>query len=134
MTGILHKRPLFRVLPADVHHASAKTIDRARALQLIRIEELQKTLDEIHKDVQHAVSLRRERAIAAHNKATNIIAPSFAVGDFVLVRRATDRGHKLRFRWFGSCRITSVHGQLVYGITPLRGGKTDRIHCAWLLK
>ncbi len=134
MTGILPKRPLLRVLPADVDHASAKTIDRARDLQLIRIEELQKTLDEIHKDVQHAVTIRRKRAVATHNKATNIIAPSFAVDDFVHIRRATDRGHKLRFRWFGPCRITSVHGQLVYGITPLRGGKTERVQCARLLK
>ena len=59
MTGILPKRPLLRVLPAEANHANSKTIDRARALQLRRIEELQKTLDEVYKDVQHAVSLRR---------------------------------------------------------------------------
>ena len=134
MTGMLPKRPLLRVLPAEANHASAKTIARARALQLIRSEELQKTLDEIHKDVQHAVSLRRERAIAVHNKATNIISPSFTVGDFVLVRRAVDRGHKLQFRWFGPCCVTSVHGDLVYGVTSLRGGKTERVHCARLLR
>ena len=91
MTGMLPKRPFLRVLPVEANHTSAKTIDRARALQLIHIEELQKTLDEVHKDVQHAVSLRREHSIAAHNKATNIISPSFTVGDFVLVRRAVDR-------------------------------------------
>ena len=134
MTGMLPKRPLLRVLPAEANHASAKTIDRARALQLIRIEELQKTLDEVHKDVQHAVSLRRERAIAAHNKATNIISPFFTVGDFVLVRRAVDRGHKLQFRRSGPSRVTSVHGDLVYGVTSLRGGKIERGHCARLLK
>ncbi len=80
------------------------------------------------------MSLRRERANAAHNKATNITALSFAVGDFVLVRRATDGGHKLRFRWFGPCRITSIRGHLLYGITPLRGGKIERVHCARSLK
>ena len=134
MTGMVHKRRLLRVLPAEANHASAKTIDRARALQLIGIEELQKTLEEVHKDVRHAVSLRCERAIAAHNKAPNIISLFFTVGDFFLVRRAIDCGHKLQFRWFGPCRVTSVHGDLVYGVTPLRGGKTGRFYCARLLK
>ena len=134
MSGMLPKRPLLRVLTPEANHASAKTIDRARALQLICVEELQKTLDEVHKDVQHSVSLRRERAIAAHNKATNIISPSVTVGDFVLVLRGVDRGHKLQLRWFGPCRVTSVHGDLVYGVTSLRGGKTERVHCAQLLK
>ncbi len=73
------------------------------------------------------MSIRRERAIAKHDKAMNIIASSFAVGEFVLFRRATDRGHKLRFSLFGTCRITSVHGQLVYGIAPLRESKTERV-------
>ncbi len=111
-----------------------KTIDPARARQLIAIDELRTALDLVHKDVERSVSIRRERAIAAHNKATNIINPSFEVGDFVLVRRANTRGHKLRFQWHGPCRVTSVHGSLVYGITPLRGGKSERVHCARLLK
>ena len=115
MTGMMSKRPLRLVLPAEANHATAKTIDRARALQLIRIEALQKTLDEIHKDVQNDVSLRRERAIDAQNNTTNIVSPSVTVGDFVLVFRAVDRGNKLQFRWFGPCRVKSVHSDLVYG-------------------
>ncbi len=92
VTGILPKRSLLRVLPANVENTSVKTIDRACALQLIRFEELQKTLEEIHKDVHHSLSLRRERAVPAYNKTTYIVVPSFAVGDFVLVRRAAELG------------------------------------------
>ena len=47
--------------------------------------------------------------------------------------RDRDKGHKLKFRWFGPRRITSVHGPLVYGFTLLRGGNAERVHCARLL-
>lgn len=104
------------------------------AEQVVPISELQAALEQMHKYVERSVSLRRERAIAAHNKATNIVAPSLVVGDFVLVRRANDRGHKLRFRWFGPCQVTAICSPLVYGITPLQGGKTERVHCARLIK
>lgn len=70
----------------------------------------------------------------AHNKATNRIQPHFSAGDFVLVRRATDRGHKLPFRWFGPCLITVIYSPVVYGVSPLREIKTDRVHCARLIK
>jgi len=111
-----------------------KTIELSRTRQVLAIDELQAALHQVHKDVEHSVSLRRERSIAAHNRATNIVTPSFQIGDFVLVRRANERGHKLRFRWYGPCRVTAVHGSLVYGITPLSGGKPDRVHCARLVK
>jgi len=68
------------------------------------------TVESLMRSILSATRARRESAISAHNKATNIIHPSFEVGDFVLVRRANDRGHKLRFRWYGPCRVTAVHG------------------------
>lgn len=73
----------------------------------------------MHKDVHSLVNKLREQAITKHNVKTNLVAPSFSVGDFVPVRKATDRGHKLRFKWFGPCRVTAVHGLLVYSITTL---------------
>lgn len=134
MTGIEPKRAILRILPNNPNVTKATSLDHARAAQVIAIRTLQDDLDNVHKDVSEAVSTRRKRAIAAHNKATNIITPSFDVGDFVLVRRSNDIGHKLRFKWFGPCRITAVYSSLVYGVTSLHGGKTERIHCARLLK
>ena len=134
MTGITPKRPVLRILPSSPCFTKEKTLEHARAAQIIAIAELQAAFDKMHKEVERSVSLRRERAIAAHNKATNVVSPSFVVGDFVLVRRANDRGHKLRFRWFGPCRIKAVHSPHVYSIAPLRGGKTELVHCARLIK
>lgn len=134
MTGIHPQRPLLRILHSDSDFVQAQTLTHARVLQVLKIDDLQKNLEEMHKDVTKSVSIRREKSIAAHNKSTNIQNQSFAVGDFVLVRRARDRVPKLHFKWYGPCRITAVYSSLVYGVTSLRGGKTERIHSARLTK
>lgn len=123
MTGILPQWQVLRILPTRMNQLEARTFEHARALQVMNI-------DYMHKDLKRSVFLCREIAINAHNKATNIIQPQFTISDFVLFRRATDRGHKIQFRWFGPCRITAVYSPLVYGASPLRDGKTDRFHCA----
>ena len=133
MTGIQPRRPILQIIPSGLNITQAKTISHARTAQIISINQLQEALDNLHRNVSTSSQARRERAVEAHNKATNIVAPNFSVGDFVLVRRASDKGHKLKFRWFGPRRITSVHGPLVYGVTPLRGGNAERVHCARLL-
>lgn len=84
-------------------------------------------------EIERSVYLSRARAVASHNTPTKIFSPSFSIGDFVPVRRANVRGHMLRFGWFGPFRITSLYSQLVYGVTPLCGGQTERIHCARLI-
>lgn len=88
----------------------------------------------MHKDVQASVSRKREKAIHRHNRATNIVSPSFSICDFVLVRPATDRDHKLRFKWFGPCGITAVHGELVYSVPTLSDTSIYRVRAAHLLK
>lgn len=60
----------------------AKNIDHAKALQIIHIEELQKALENIRKDVERSVSLRRDSTITVHNKATNITQPQVSSGEF----------------------------------------------------
>lgn len=86
----------------------------------------------------HSIIIRRELLIAAHNRATKIITPSFEVGDFVLRervnRRPNDRRHKLRSSWFGSCRAMAIYGQIVYGITQIQGGKMELVHFARLMR
>lgn len=134
MTGISPKRPIVRILPPSASFIESKTLSHAHAAQIVKISDLQASLDKIHKDVERLVSKRREQAVAKHNLSTNIVLPSFNVGDFVVVRRASDRGHKLRFKWFGPLRITAVHSPLVYSVTSLSNGKTERVHCARILK
>lgn len=132
MTVITPARPLHRLFLSATPLRPSFFVDRSRALQLISIDDLQRDLYAMQKEVGGSVSLRLKRVIAAYNQATNIVSPAFAVGYFVLVRRANDRRHKLRFRWFRPCLITDVNRSLVYSVTPLQGGTTDGAHCARL--
>ena len=134
MTGILPHCPALLILPRTFAAHEWRSLEHARAAQILFISELHESLNENHKDFACSVSIRREKSIAVHNKATNIIHPSFVVGDFVLVRRANDQRHKQRFRWFRQYRITAVYSPLVYGLSSLRSGKTERFHCARLIK
>lgn len=109
------------------------SLERARAEQLIKINDMQETFDLMHKEVAKVADHKRKQAIRKHNKATNIVVPNFHKGDLVVVRRAKNSGHKLCFRWFGPCRITAVHKPLVYSITSLTGNKVIRAHCVQIL-
>lgn len=91
-------------------------------------------MDAVHKDIEQSKSTRRQNANAAHNKATNIVTPSFHEVYFVVMRRANERGHKPRFKRFGTCCITKVHSQLVYGFTLLHRGDQMRVNCARCIK
>lgn len=95
MTGITPNHPINRNLTSKLRITDEKTMDRARLSQIISITELQTALDHVHKEVEGSVNLSSTRAIAAHNKATNIVNQSFSIGDFVLGHRAKDRGQKL---------------------------------------
>ncbi|MEM1369509.1 MAG: RNase H-like domain-containing protein [Cyanobacteria bacterium P01_H01_bin.15] len=134
MTGIVPLKPISQVVQASTSIMDAKVLSAGKAFQLVKIDKLQESLQAMHKEVSMLTMKRRARAISAHNKATNLISPSFAIGDFVLVRRATDRGHKLKFKWSGPKRITAIHSPLVYGISSLRGGTAERVHCTRMIK
>ena len=104
-----------------------------RAIQVLEIERLQNVFDQMHKVVAGKVSKNRTRQIQQHNKRTNLVAPNFSVGDFVLVRRAQDKGHKQTFRWLGPRRVVNIVGELVYDIEKIVTGDVERVHAARLI-
>ena len=112
MTGLKPRRSILRGA-TGIHGSKSLILDRVRAEQSFNIEKLQKDLDLMHKSVNNVVSRNRARQIKAHNKRTNIVAPSFSIGDFVLVRRGQDKGHKMNFRWLGPRRILNAESDLV---------------------
>ena len=130
MTSLLPRR---NVLITGVPGTSTLTLDRIRAEQLVSINKLQTAVEQMHKETSNRVTTARQKQIQAHNKQTNIIQPNFSLGDFVLVRRAQDKGHKLNFRWFGPRRIVHVYSDLVYDVAKLNGSDVEQVHCARLI-
>ena len=109
------------------------SLERTRVIQLMKIESLQTSFDNVHKEVNEKVTSNRNKQIAHHNRKTNIITPDFSVGDFVLIRRAQDKGHKQSFRWIGPRQIVSVVGDVAYDVKNLVDGKVERVHAARLM-
>lgn len=101
-------------------------LDPACAEQRVDIHNLQTSLCQLNKDVHLDTNARRQRAIKAHNRATNIVLPRFDVGDFMIVRQPDHRTmHKLSFRWVGPRRIANTVSPLVYFVEHLDGGRRE---------
>ena len=125
-------RPLLRALPmAEFRHCPSLT--EARARQVMQIESVQNALDDMHRDVSDRVDARRRRAIADHNERTGVQPVNFARGDFVLVRRAVDHGHKLNYRWVGPRRVLAEISPLVFETEDMVTGQVERAHARRLL-
>lgn len=101
MTRICPFRPILQIFLSIVNLFQAKTLTSTRGKQVVKINYIQRSLEYLHKEVSVSSQARLDRSIEAHSQATNIHTLSFSVGDFVFVRRATDRGHKLQFRFCG---------------------------------
>lgn len=111
-------RPLLAALPIKLYH-TVPNLQEARARQLIEVERTQEALCHMHRDVLGLVSKSRARAVAKHNPKTNVQSANFETGDFVLVRRAQKKGHKLQFIWRGLRRVVAVKSDWVYEVEDL---------------
>lgn len=104
-----------------------------RALHVMKLEPLQDVMDEIRNSLAEKVTKDRDYHILHHNKKSNPAAPNFALGDFVLVHRSQDKGHKFSFRWVGPRNLTRVMSEMICDVTNMVRNKTDLMHVARLL-
>jgi len=128
MTGISPNRKHFSNTQVGKSKIKSKSLSKARLLQLLEINLLQEAFDGMHKTTTEKVSKSREKKIKMHNQKTNIISQTFNLGDFVLVRKAQNKGHKLSYRWIGPRRITKILGELVYEVENMVTGKIEAVH------
>lgn len=56
----------------------------------------------------------------APKQKANVVQASFTVVDFVLVRRAQDKGHKMGFRWLRHIRVTNDVSEFLYELTKFK--------------
>lgn len=133
MTGIAPARALHRIVEDSSPIVEAADLTQARAEQVLKVDDLHIALDELHKDVQNRADAYRKREAAARFRKRNVVVPKFTVGDFVLVRNATNSGHKCAVKWHGPCRITEVKSDLVYVVEPLNAGRAETVHCTRIL-
>ena len=98
MTGIKPKGIQFRI---SLHSSpdNKRSILCLRTAQLIKIDELQNSLDRMQKDMVGKASDHRQKHIERPCKRTSIVTSHFELEDFVVVRRAmTDHETHLETR------------------------------------
>ena len=125
-------RPLLRALPFN-EYGHLESLDEIRARQITNIGEMQKALEAVHREVQQRSDGSRDKSVAVHNARTNVQPLKLAIGDFVLVRAATKRGHKLQFAWNGPRRIVGAVSEWVYIVENLISKKRENVHARRLL-
>lgn len=122
-TVIAPTRPLLFSLPIQMY-TTAEFHEEIRASQVLKIEELQKTMGEMHKEVEVTVSSVSAKEILSHNAKTNVILANFQVGYYVLVLRTKrNESHKLKFLGMGPRRVSSVRTKCVSEVEGLLYGK-----------
>lgn len=76
------------------HTPEGETVERVS-----KIDSIHKRLHELQEDVKDCVEKMRNRAIAVHDKATDISTPQFCVGDSFVVFKAERHQHEFRVIW-----------------------------------
>lgn len=110
-------------------HPSIMTIESIKARQLVKIEQLHRAIDEMHKEVADASKKARESSVRSHNRKTGIQPVNFGVGDYVLkglLRR--ELGPKTSLRWVGPFQVVDCHDNYIFRIQHLLSGKSEDVH------
>jgi hypothetical protein len=106
------------------------TLDAARALQLLNIQDLRARVEALHKQAYD--SAQSNRAFARIRKAPSTLA-NYDVGDFVLVaKRELRGGYKLSLRWQGSQLIVSARCNYVFDVEYILTKVITPVHATLL--
>lgn len=135
MTVILPRSAIIQVMTGQTSTRGAlMEIERTEAERIAQVTTLQKSLNNVYKNVAMRIDIRRQRAIDAQKTATNIITPNFFAEDFFLVFKATRPNHKLSFRWSGPRKLVAVTSSAVCVVEDLSIRKKETIHVTRMKK
>jgi len=126
-TGMEPGNPLNLALSA-ISYVDSTSIDDVRALQALKIEELQNALDDMHKSVNVVLSDSRKKSISRHNARTGVYPCNLVVGDYVIVARTRGPRTKMSANWVGPRRIIEALSDFTFKVQHLVTEETDVVH------
>lgn len=103
-------------------------MDEARVIQSLNIDELQKSLDRIHKSVNITLYESRKKSIARHNVRTVVYPCNLVVGDYFEVSRTRGPRTKMSANWVGPCRIIQALSDFTFKVEHLVTKGREEIH------
>ena len=83
-TGMVADSPLLQIKLCRYRKPVLLSVDRARARQLLRIDSLMSSIDQMHREISEININLRSRKVESHNRKTNAKECNFIVADFVL--------------------------------------------------
>jgi hypothetical protein len=105
----------------------------SRASQILCADALIASLDAMHKTTSATAARYRALRRKSHDKRPNMNGPNISVGDFVLVAKVSSKsGEKLRARWLGPRRVTTVESDWLFEVEDLISGERAITHSARL--
>lgn len=99
-TNLAISSPISAIKERRGETVKVHSLSEVRAKQLLNIQQLQKSLDDMHKDVTQRSTKRRRQAVDSLNRRTSVRPVNFWEGDYVLrgfLKR--QRGRKPSLRW-----------------------------------
>lgn len=101
MIGIAPRRLLDKILMDANGTNLPLELPRDIVEETMNLQELQASIDSMHKNMANRVSSRRKGAMEAQNRKTIIQQPKFSIGDLFLIRRREKSSNKIQFKWRG---------------------------------
>lgn len=128
ITGTLPRHAAIQLMGDSMRPKASYTMQRHTAKRLANIAVLSMSLVDLQEEVRKQIDARPKRAIDAHIQATNILTPSLAVGEFLLICKPTKPTHKLEFYSTGPRRVTTVKSTAFYVVQNLITRKEQIVH------
>jgi hypothetical protein len=130
-TGLAADTPLLCLANTDI--PTIESLPQLRAQQLLHIELLRTSLDDVHKHVVDTTQRNRANAQKSRASKREVTPINFDVGDFVLVaKRDFHLGDKLTLRWRGPRRVVGALSDQVLEVEDLLSGSTNTVHSSRL--
>jgi hypothetical protein len=130
-TGLAADTPLLCLENTDM--PTTESLAQLRAQQLVNIELLRTSLDEVHKHVVDTTQRNCATARQSHANKREVKLVNFDIGDFFLVaKRDFHLGDKLTLRWRGPRRVVGALSDHVFEVEDLLSGSTNTVHSSRL--
>jgi hypothetical protein len=127
--GLPPDSPLVSIKAEREGKVEILSLSEIRAAQLLKVQEVLRAVEDMHKEVGGLVSKSTQRAITAQNAKTQVRAHNFDMGDFVLSAVVSrNRKSKLSLQWTGPHRVTKCSSDYIFDVQDLLTGGTCEVH------
>ena len=114
--GLEAAEPLNLALPS-IGYLDIDSVDTARVLQKLKINQLLKTLDYMHRKVNYVSSANRKAAREHHKAKTGANSYNLIVADYVVVARTKRPRAEVFVNWVGPRRVAQLYRIVFFALS-----------------